>query len=94
MEGDEIAGVCLSTDEGGMGWINTLGVRPPWRRRGLGRALLLETFRLFVERGRSTVRLGTDSQSPAGAVRLYESAGMTVAAAFDRYEKPLRRPPK
>ena len=52
-----------------------LGVRPAWRRRGLGLALLHESFRRFADRGETTAALGVDSENPTGATRLYERAG-------------------
>jgi mycothiol synthase len=91
--GAEIAGVCLCRIEGQagpeLGWVNWLGVRRPWRRRGVGRALLLRAFAEFRERGKRGVGLGVDGLSPTGAVRLYEGVGMHVARRFDQYKKPL-----
>lgn len=93
-DGDEIAGVCLGRSEGGaggeLGWINVLGVRPPWRRRGLGRAFLLHAFAEFRARGRRGVGLGVDGLNTTGAVRLYEQVGMQVARQVDQYKKSLR----
>jgi ribosomal protein S18 acetylase RimI-like enzyme len=70
--------------------VNVLGVRRPWRRRGLGRALLLQAFAEFRSRGRRGVGLGVDGLNTTGAVRLYEQVGMHVARRFDHYRKPLR----
>jgi mycothiol synthase len=93
VDGDEIAGVSLCRAESGaggeLGWVNTLGVRPPWRRRGLGRALLLRSFAELRARGKRGVGLGVDALNPTGAVRLYEGAGMHVARRYDQYEKTL-----
>jgi mycothiol synthase len=93
VEGDEIVGVCLckahAGADGELGWVNVLGVRRPWRRRGLARALLLNAFTEFNARGRSGVGLGVDGLNPTGAVRLYEGAGMYVARRLDQYKKPL-----
>lgn len=90
-DGADVAGVCLcrphATGHPEVGWIRILGVRPPWRRRGLGRALLLETFRLYRERGFEAVELGVDGENTTGAVRLYESAGMRVRFRWDIYER-------
>jgi hypothetical protein len=36
------------------------------------------------------VALGVDSENPTGATGLYESAGMHVDRAHDRYQKVLR----
>jgi mycothiol synthase len=70
-----------------LGWVGILGVRRPWRRRGLGRALLLHAFAGFFARGLRRAGLGVDAESLTGAHRLYESAGMHVAARYDIYEK-------
>jgi ribosomal protein S18 acetylase RimI-like enzyme len=59
-----------------MGWVGTLGVLRPWRRRGLGLALLQHSFARLYERGQRKVGLGVDAQSLTGATRLYEKAGM------------------
>jgi len=92
-EGDEIAGISLCRSqagpEGDLGWVNVLGVRRPWRRRGLGRALLVNAFAEFRARGKRGVGLGVDGLNPTGAVQLYEEAGMHVARRFDQYAKPL-----
>jgi mycothiol synthase len=93
-EGKDIAGVCLGRAEAGaggeLGWVNVLGVRPPWRRRGLGRALLLQSFAEFRARGKRGAGLGVDGLNTTGAVALYERAGMHVARRYDQYKKPLR----
>ena len=90
----EIAGInlCLpqSFDDPEVGWVGTLGVRRPWRKRGLGLALLRHSFNEFYRRGKRKVRLGVDAQNLTGALRLYENAGMHVHKTFDQYEKELR----
>ena len=92
--GSEVAGVCLCRGESGaggeFGWVNVLGVRRPWRRRGLGRALLLHSFGEFRSRGKQGAGLGVDGLNTTGAVRLYERAGMRVARRFDQYWRALR----
>jgi mycothiol synthase len=89
----ELAGISLCRPEWerdpALGWISVLGVRGPWRRRGLGLALLLHSFAELRSRGKRRVGLGVDGQSPTGAVRLYERGGMHVARRFDQYAKPL-----
>lgn len=72
--GTELAGVCLCWREG---WVKDLAVRPSWRGRGLGEALLRAAFAEFHRRGAATVGLKVDSDNPTGAVRLYERVGMT-----------------
>ena len=88
--GDEIAGVSECRLRSGIGWVGTLGVRRPWRRMGLGMALLLHSFGEFQRRGENTIGLGVDASNPTGATRLYERAGMRVASQFVIYEKEYR----
>jgi mycothiol synthase len=90
--GDEVAGFSLcrpSETRPGTGVVGLLGVRRPWRRRGLGEALLRHSFAEFHKRGFSRVALGVDADSPTGAPRLYERAGMHVVRRVDFYEKEL-----
>jgi len=91
---EEIAGINLcrhhAYDDPDLGWVGTLGVRRPWRKRGIGLALLQHSFNEFYGRGKRKVGLGVDAQNLTGALRLYENAGMHVHRAFDRYEKELR----
>jgi mycothiol synthase len=89
-EGDQIAGFSQNRYRMGIGWIGTLGVRRPWRKRGLGEALLLHSFGEFYKRGMTTIGLGVDAQNPTGATRLYQKVGMHAASEFVIYEKELR----
>jgi mycothiol synthase len=89
-DGDQIAGFSQNRYRMGIGWIGTLGVRRPWRQRGLGEALLLHSFREFYKRGTKTIGLGVDAENPTGATRLYQKAGMYAASEFVTYEKELR----
>lgn len=94
MAGNEVAGVSLcrvnEEEEPSIGWVGDLSVRRPWRKRGLGMALLLHSFGEFHRRGYKKVGLGVDASNLTGALRLYERAGMYVARQYDRYEKELR----
>ncbi len=94
MDGDQIAGIslCYSKigDDPDMGWVGTLGVRRPWRRKGLGLALLRHSFRKFYEMGRARAGLGVDASSLTGATRLYEGAGMYVERMMNMFEFELR----
>ena len=92
-DGREAAGISLCaphfSGEAGVGRVGTLAVRRPWRRRGLGLALLHHSFRALQERGYREVRLEVDGENLTGAVRLYERAGMRVARRYDTFEKPV-----
>jgi mycothiol synthase len=76
-------------ERSGGGWIGALGVRREWRGRGLGKALLLHSFREFHRRGKRRVGLGVDSENPTGATKLYESVGMVVDTEQVVWEKQL-----
>jgi GNAT superfamily N-acetyltransferase len=90
-DGDEIAATLIADRKRfGAGWIAGLGVRRPWRRRGLGRALLLRAFAQFYERGERRVSLNVHTENPTGATRLYERVGMRVEREEVLYRKELR----
>jgi ribosomal protein S18 acetylase RimI-like enzyme len=88
--GDEIAAgaICTSETYGG-GWVDTLFTRRPWRRRGVGAALLRDAFTRLWEHGEHSIGLGVDAASDTGAFRLYERAGMAPALGWVIYEKQL-----
>jgi mycothiol synthase len=94
MDGEELAGICLcrphAYDDPELGYVNSLGVRRPWRKRGLGLGFLRHAFGEFYRRGVRKVGLGVDAENLTGALRLYEKAGMHVHMAFDTYEQELR----
>ena len=90
-DGNEIAGFSFCYAAPQEGWVAVLGVRRPWRRRGLGRALLLESFRELRVRGLPRAALGVDAENPTGATRLYESVEMRVVLESHLYRKLLRR---
>ena len=88
--GEEIAAGTISTaDTYGGGFVHSLFTRRPWRRQGVGAALLADVFGRFWERGERSVGLGVDTASDTGAFRLYERAGMTPALGWVIYEKEL-----
>jgi mycothiol synthase len=89
-DGNEIAGYSLCRYRMGIGWVGALGVRRPWRKHGLGLALLYHSFGEFQQRGMQTIGLGVDAANPTGATRLYQKAGMHVANEYVIYEKEMR----
>jgi len=89
-DGDEIAATLMCDPQRfEVGWIASVSVREPWRRRGLGLAMLRHAFGEFWRRGQRRVGLGVDAQNPTGAVSLYERAGMRVLFDAVVYEKRL-----
>jgi len=80
--GEEVAGFCCARgkDAGDpmVGWIDTLAVLAQWRRRGLGEALLRQSFYLLQRRGYMQAELGVDAENTTNAVALYKRLGMRV----------------
>jgi mycothiol synthase len=89
-DGDEIAGGSLNAIDEEEAWVAVLFVRRPWRKRGLGLALLQASFREFWKRGVPKAALGVDAENPTGATRLYERAGMRVVREERMYRKDVR----
>lgn len=89
LDGEEIAGTVECLQRGAGGHVRYLGVRERWRGRGLGRALLRHGFCELYQRGLRRVTLGVDANNASGAVRLYETEGMSVELAAVTFEKVL-----
>ena len=93
----QVAGISLCwksiPGEPELGWVGTLGVLRPWRRQGLGLALLRHSFVELYKRGQRKVGLGVDATSLTGATRLYEKAGMRSDPRYQMsfYELELRQ---
>lgn len=60
------------------GFVKDLAVAAPWRRMGLGTALLRAAFREFKSRGAHFVDLKVEASNPHGAVSFYRRLGMTA----------------
>lgn len=91
-DGATLAGIVLCEEkrEPDQGWVDVLGVVPAYRRRGIAEALLKTAFAEFWRRDERKVGLGVDAESPTGATRVYERAGMRVLWHAIVYEKELR----
>jgi mycothiol synthase len=88
--GAEIAaGTICTGDTYGGGWVHALFTRRPWRKQGVGAALLGDSFGRFWERGEHSVGLGVDAANDTGAFRLYERAGMAPLLGWVVYEKEI-----
>lgn len=74
----------------GVGYIDTVGVRKAYRRRGLASAMLRRSFVDYWDRGIRSVCLEVDGDSLTNAVALYERVGMRLYHSFDFYELLLR----
>lgn len=87
LDGDEIAAYLVAyhyaADEAATGvreaYVGQLGVRPAWRRRGLGSLLLADALAGFAAAGYQRSSLTVDTGNATGALGLYERAGYAVA---------------
>lgn len=82
-DGDEIAGMCLCELEEAYnkardtqsGLVDEVAVRRPWRRRGLGTALIVAGLHALRSAGMTAARLSADTENATGAMRIYERLG-------------------
>lgn len=91
----EVPAGCLlamkeSSRQPGIGYVDIVGVRRGYRRRGLAQAMLYHSFAAYWDRGMTTVGLEVDGKSLTNAVAVYEKVGMHVHQSFIAYEKTLR----
>lgn len=96
-DGDEIAGGvenAIGREENAAfnrsrGWLESVFTRRPWRRRGLGAALVARSLVVLREAGMTEAMLGVDSDNPTGALGLYERAGFSVHTRSSAFRKPM-----
>lgn len=96
-EGNEIAGAVqnfLNKEENQeynrkRGYTEGIFVRRPWRKRGLARALIVQSMKMFKEMGMTETALGVDTENLSGALRVYESCGYRQVKKSTTYRKPL-----
>ncbi|WP_436526335.1 GNAT family N-acetyltransferase [Actinoplanes sp. HUAS TT8] len=85
----EVAGVLQSTepdDDANEGWVRFLAVLRPYRKRGLGEALLRRAFAVYAGKGRPLAGLGVDMANPTEAARLYRKVGMSPLYRANVYQ--------
>ena len=96
-DGDEVAGMVLNAIDKDYnqnfgkkrGYTEDICTRRPWRRRGLARALLTRSIRMFQEMGMEETALGVDTENPSGALNLYLDVGYKEIERNVRYRRPL-----
>jgi ribosomal protein S18 acetylase RimI-like enzyme len=85
----ELAGFVLAfpkrSGDTALGWVQSLGVRPRWRHRGIGEALLRAAIGRLHARGLRAVGLGVQADNQTGALRLYERVGMQAVSRIDNW---------
>ena len=86
---EELVGVNLAYAGPLGGYVGHLAVRRDHRGRGLGMALLRNSFAALYRHGMREAYLNVDSENRSGATRLYERAGMVVQHRYDTWIKQL-----
>lgn len=71
------------------GYTEAISVRRPWRKRGLARALVVQSIAMFKEMGMDETALGVDAENPSGALGLYHGLGYKEVRRNMIYRKPL-----
>ncbi|MBU7031398.1 MAG: GNAT family N-acetyltransferase [Theionarchaea archaeon] len=95
-KGKKIVGICLYGEwttynkqhDTKIGEIGILGVLRPYRRNGLGRALLSESMNWIANRGNNTIYLEVDAEN-RNALHLYTSMGFKMTEENTIYRKNL-----
>ena len=96
-DGDQIASVIhnfINEEENAefkrrRGYTEGILTRRPWRKRGIARALLVRSMKMFKDMGMTETALGVDSQNLSGAFRLYEGVGYRKVNQQILYRKPI-----
>jgi len=81
--GDEVAGMVLNfVDEAEneeykrkRGYTETICVRRKWRGKGIAKAIIAESLRMFTAMGMEECALGVDAENSSGALKLYQHLG-------------------
>jgi mycothiol synthase len=71
------------------GWIDTIGVLKPHRRKGIGTSLILRGMECLKSKGMTEVELGVDDTNPTKAIELYEKVGFKVIRKGLTYLKKI-----
>jgi mycothiol synthase len=77
-------------DDPEVAYVDVIGVRKEYRKRGLASFLLRRAFAEFWQRGRKGVALHVDGENRTGALRLYLNAGMQIERDYAVWDKELR----
>jgi GNAT superfamily N-acetyltransferase len=71
------------------GWTEAISTSRRWRRKGVAKALIVESIRELAAHGMTEVALGVHTENPNGAYQLYEGLGYEVVRTWTTYRKPL-----
>lgn len=98
-DGAEVAGITFNgiheetNQEFGLneGWLHTICVRRPWRKRGLASAMIVESMRRFKDWGLDVAALGVDASNTSGALGLYERHGFKQSSKLTTWRKQINK---
>jgi mycothiol synthase len=71
------------------GWTEFISTARRGRRRGIAKALIVESIRELAARGMREIALGVHTENPNGAFDLYTGLGYEVVTTSTTYRKPL-----
>lgn len=71
------------------GYTEDISVRRPWRGRGIAKALMVRSLKMFRDMGFDQTALGVDTQNPSGALHLYESLGYEIVRRDTVFRKKM-----
>ncbi len=71
------------------GYTEGISTRRPWRKRGLARALIVQSMKMFEEMGMTETAHGVDTENLSGALNLYESLGYRSIKQHTIYRKAM-----
>ena len=84
LDGGDPAAFAVLWVEDRTGWVTQMGVRPGWRGKGVGEALLSDALRAFEREGIETAALEVATNNPS-ARALYERMGFELAASHESW---------
>jgi GNAT superfamily N-acetyltransferase len=67
------------------GYTEDIFTRRPWRGKGIAKALIAESIRMFRDMGMEETHLGVDADNTSGALRLYQNMGYQVEEEKSSY---------
>jgi ribosomal protein S18 acetylase RimI-like enzyme len=96
-DAEGIAGMVLNyVDEAGnekfgrrRGWTESITTQRRWRGKGVAKALIAESMRMFKNMGMTEVALGVHTTNPTGAFQLYQGLGYEEVARSYSVRKPF-----
>ncbi|UCG45748.1 MAG: GNAT family N-acetyltransferase [Candidatus Bathyarchaeota archaeon] len=71
------------------GWIETIGVLKPYRRKNIGTSLILHGMEHLKSKGMTEVELGVDDLNQTEAIKLYKKVGFQVIRKDLTHQKKI-----